>query len=95
MEDISLRSVLFNKDINDKEDAFQLLLIDIEKKHAYWFEQHKDLFNSEIIDSLKNHYYTNFINGRIGLGFWPESELPMEIQQECLDAFKAIYSNNL
>lgn len=93
MEDISLRNILVSQDTNEKEDAFKALLIGIEKKYAYWFEQRKDPFNNEIADSLHNHWVSGYSNNSITFTFWQDSELPVEIQQECLNAFKAVYSN--
>lgn len=88
----SLIDLFENPEYLKARDAFKSGLLEIETKHIEWFKNRKPKREDEEHDKLHNHYYINKKIASIDFGFYNDSELPNDIKDECLDAFKKHFS---
>lgn len=74
-----------SKDLEKFEDG----LDEIQNKYKSYFE-HKN--NSGFIDGISNHYILIISNGTIKFIFNKDSNLDLEIKNECIQLFESIFN---
>lgn len=89
MKDI--KEVIYGKDYSDKYKEFIDVLGQIEEKHIDFFKERPARNEYGKHDRLHNHYgmITEFGTLTFSVG---DSELPANIQNECVDAFNSIFN---
>jgi len=87
-----LKKALFYQEALDKEALFEAKLNAIEAKYKNWFSDREDIISGKKPDRLHNYWIT-YQSGN-NLTFKIEDELPLEIRNECLQAFVDIYQKD-
>ncbi|SDH60711.1 hypothetical protein SAMN05421827_13128 [Pedobacter terrae] len=87
-----LKKALFSQEGLDKETLFEAKLNAIELKYENWFSNREDIISGKKPDRLHNYWIT-YQSGN-NLSFKIKDELPVEIRNECLQAFADIYQKD-
>ena len=88
----NLKELLFGKDYSEKHDALMEKLDAIEQKHLSFFKARPPKYEREEHDRLYNHYNSVTRHGTFQFGFNKDSDVPMNIQDECMQAFRDTFN---
>jgi hypothetical protein len=87
-----MNELFYGKDIADKAKLFKEELNKVEENNFEYFKSQRSKFASEEHDKLGNHYMIYTANSRVTFNFLPDSKLLQSIKDECIEAFKRVYT---
>jgi hypothetical protein len=70
------------EDFFNRIDQFLRVLLEIERRHYYWFESRHGVSKTQEHDVLANHVVISVEFPKLQFGYWDDSELPTNIQEE-------------
>ncbi|WP_295654569.1 hypothetical protein [uncultured Mucilaginibacter sp.] len=79
----------------DLKGQFTQKLWEIEQRHLDWFKKRPAIFDFQDYDSIGNHTFREEDGEYVRFNFWKHSELPENIQTECLLAFEEVYGGRI
>lgn len=91
MSDLNLTELFHGKEIAEKQEKFKEELKKIEEENFEFFKSQPSKFPSQDHDRIENHIIVLTNNGRVIFNFSTVSNLPSEIRNQCVDAFKRVY----
>lgn len=77
----------------NKDKSFKQKLSEIEAKYLHWFQHREPKQHGFEHDMLHNHWQSYYDGHRIMFRFNEDCELPQEIKDECVTAFKEVYGS--
>lgn len=80
------------RDIVEKAKQFNIELDKIEQNNIDYFKSKPPQLPSKENEILANNYIIYTSNGRVMFNFKPGSDLPQSIRDECIEAFKKVYT---
>lgn len=86
------KKMIYSEEYLESEAEFDAKLKAIELKYQYWFSDRQDIISGKKPDRLHNYWITHQSGNR--LAFKVKDELPLEIRQECLQAFADVYKKD-
>ncbi len=82
------------EDFLARVDRFVEALIEIQRRHYYWFESRHGLSNTQEHDVIANHVVISVDFPKLKFGYWDNSELPPNIRDECNRQFDKLFVYN-
>jgi hypothetical protein len=88
----NIAEFIYGEEYSEKNKAFQEEVDRIEQRHIDYFKSQPPSNETETHDRLHHHFVIRTAGGQIALDFDQEAPLPVDIRQECLEAFHRIWA---
>ena len=87
-EQDELNEKIFGKEINDKRNAFNKAVEELEQEYADYFKNRKSHLENEEYDKIGNHFTISYWNGRESFAINNDSDINEIIMKKLMDIYK-------